>query len=152
MGKFDFIPSVLKELNVTERFHKIRQKPGKPMWFGSRPADRKLVFALPGNPVSALICFRKYVVECLNILEGSSEGSRILAQLTEDIETRATLENYIPVQIQQECGSFYARPVAMNGSGDYACLAQSDGFLQLPSGQAKHTAGERYEVYFWGQR
>ena len=54
MGKADYVPEVLADLGVEVIFHKISQRPGKPMWFGKGPNDQ-LVFALPGNPVSALV-------------------------------------------------------------------------------------------------
>ena len=60
MGKFDYVPQVLNELNVKVLFHKVRQKPGKPFWFGKTKTG-KPVFALPGNPVSTQICaYRMY--------------------------------------------------------------------------------------------
>src|SRR5439155_9634977 len=51
-GKLDLVPGVLQELGVEPRFHKIAMKPGKPVFFGTR--EDKLIFGLPGNPVSAL--------------------------------------------------------------------------------------------------
>ncbi|MFN8671250.1 MAG: molybdopterin molybdotransferase MoeA [Candidatus Sericytochromatia bacterium] len=64
MGKFDFIPQVMKELEVETLFHKISQKPGKPFWLG-KTKDKKLVFGLPGNPVSVLVCFYRYIIPFL---------------------------------------------------------------------------------------
>ncbi len=60
MGKMDLVPQVLEKLGVELVFHHVAQRPGKPMWFGvsqSGPA----VFALPGNPVSTLVCLSRYV-------------------------------------------------------------------------------------------
>ncbi len=62
-GKLDLVPGLLRELGVVEVFHKIRLKPGKPLWFGTarghRPgATPTLVFGLPGNPVSSLVLRR----------------------------------------------------------------------------------------------
>ncbi len=61
MGKADHIPDVLENLGVEVVFHKVSQRPGKPMWFGVS-AQGKAVFALPGNPVSTLACCRQYVI------------------------------------------------------------------------------------------
>ena len=58
-GKKDFIPEVLEKLGFKPIFHKISQKPGKPLYVGNR-ADGKLVFAFPGNPISTLTCFWIY--------------------------------------------------------------------------------------------
>jgi molybdopterin molybdotransferase len=51
-GKFDFIPEVLDELGVKKLFHEVKQRPGKPFWFGKK--GKKIIFAFPGNPVSTL--------------------------------------------------------------------------------------------------
>ncbi|MBC7820282.1 MAG: molybdopterin molybdotransferase MoeA, partial [Planctomycetaceae bacterium] len=60
MGDKDFVPSELSAAGVRQVFHKVNVKPGKPVWFGVRdesPTGRTLVFGLPGNPVSSLVCF-----------------------------------------------------------------------------------------------
>ena len=54
-GRFDFVPATLKALGVEEVFYQVAQRPGRPMWFGVGPRGQ-LVFGLPGNPVSTLIC------------------------------------------------------------------------------------------------
>ena len=59
-GKFDFIPKALEELNVKKIFHRVSQRPGKPLYYGVK--NNKQVFGLPGNPVSSLVCLRKYVI------------------------------------------------------------------------------------------
>ena len=69
MGKADFVPQVLDELGVSIVFHKISQRPGKPMWFGIGPQGQ-VVFALPGNPVSSLVCCRQYVLPALFAASG----------------------------------------------------------------------------------
>ncbi|MBC7474678.1 MAG: molybdopterin molybdotransferase MoeA, partial [Candidatus Sericytochromatia bacterium] len=64
MGKFDYLPDIFKQVGVKELFHKVNQKPGKPMWFGV--STNKAVFGLPGNPVASLICFYKYILPFLD--------------------------------------------------------------------------------------
>ncbi len=58
-GKFDLVPDALAELDVDEVFHKVALRPGKPLWFGVKSFGerRVLVFGLPGNPVSSLVCY-----------------------------------------------------------------------------------------------
>ena len=63
-GKFDYLPDVLEELNVTKHFHKIQQRPGKPFWFGTTDTGNK-IFALPGNPVSSFVCVYMYLQYCI---------------------------------------------------------------------------------------
>ena len=59
MGKYDFLKSVYEEIGVEQLFHKISQKPGKPMFCGV--SNKKFIFGLPGNPISCLICFLEYI-------------------------------------------------------------------------------------------
>jgi len=63
VGDYDFTVDAFESCNVTQVFHKIRQKPGKPILFGTR--DEKLVFGLPGNPASVLTCFYEYVIPAI---------------------------------------------------------------------------------------
>ena len=62
----DLVPSVLEELGVTPHVRQVRMKPGKPMFFGTR--GDTLVFGLPGNPVSAFVCFELFVRPPLRVL------------------------------------------------------------------------------------
>ena len=68
VGDYDFVGKALIELDVKEIFYKIKQKPGKPLFFGKK--ENALVFALPGNPAAALTCFNVYVIKALNLLTG----------------------------------------------------------------------------------
>ena len=72
VGDYDFVGDILTELEVTEAFYKIKQKPGKPMYFGHKA--EKLIFALPGNPASALSCYYNYALPALNLLSGKTDS------------------------------------------------------------------------------
>ena len=91
MGKADYVPQVLDELGVEVVFHGVSQRPGKPMWFGIGP-DGQAVFALPGNPVSTLVCCRQYVIPALANASGASPRNPEFAALAQDVAFRqATL-------------------------------------------------------------
>ena len=75
VGDYDFVKKALKELEVKEIFYKVRQRPGKPLFFGKK--DRVFVFALPGNPASTLSCFYVYVLPLLNRLKGGKSDGLI---------------------------------------------------------------------------
>ena len=68
VGDYDFTVPVLTELGFQTIFHKIRQKPGKPMYFGKN--GNKAAFGLPGNPRSVMICFFEYVYPFINLIMG----------------------------------------------------------------------------------
>jgi molybdopterin molybdotransferase len=71
VGDYDFVGKALHALNVKEIFYKVKQKPGKPLFFGKKAET--LIFALPGNPAAALSCFYMYVYLALNKLSGLNE-------------------------------------------------------------------------------
>jgi molybdopterin molybdotransferase len=130
MGKKDFIPQALAENNVKEIFHKIAQKPGKPMWFGKN--NTTIVFALPGNPVSTYLCTIKYVLPWLKKHLAILEEQNTSVILTEDVVFKPKLNYFLQVKIQQSNGSIYATPLKHHGSGDFISLAEADGFIELP--------------------
>ncbi|MBD0832746.1 molybdopterin molybdotransferase MoeA [Aestuariibaculum sediminum] len=66
VGDYDFVGKALNELNVTEHFYKVKQKPGKPLFFGTKGHTH--IFALPGNPAASLTCFYMYVFTALQKL------------------------------------------------------------------------------------
>ena len=68
VGDYDFVGKALQELEVTQLFYKVKQKPGKPLFFGKR--DEKMIFALPGNPAAALSCFYIYIYSSLQRISG----------------------------------------------------------------------------------
>jgi len=78
VGDYDFVGKALLELGVEQLFYKVRQKPGKPLFFGKK--ENTLVFALPGNPAAALTCFYIYVVKALNVLMGKKPEGLIRTQ------------------------------------------------------------------------
>ncbi len=68
VGDYDYVKEALLKNGVTELFYKINQKPGKPLFFGTK--ENKIVFALPGNPASSLTCFYVYAFPALKKLMG----------------------------------------------------------------------------------
>lgn len=68
VGKYDFVKEVLAALKVKELFYKVAQKPGKPLFVGMK--GRKIVFAVPGNPAAALVCYYQYILPTLDKLSG----------------------------------------------------------------------------------
>lgn len=152
MGKFDFIPQVLTDLNVKKIFHKVRQRPGKPLWFGVGPR-KQMVFGLPGNPVSSLICLHRYVLPALRRylgLEKSALRDTLYAKLGEEVVFNKALTYFLPVKVNfTRAGSVTADPVNVNGSGDLAALVHSDGFIELDAEKKKFIAGESYPLFLW---
>ena len=70
VGDYDFVGKALNELGIEPLFYKVKQKPGKPLFFGKN--EEKIIFALPGNPAAALSCFYIYVLPALERLSGNT--------------------------------------------------------------------------------
>jgi molybdopterin molybdotransferase len=149
MGKADFVPQVLEELGVEVVFHKISQRPGKPMWFGIGP-DKQTVFALPGNPVSSLVCCRQYVLPALFRASGRNTAPARFAVLAEDVEFGADLTCFLPVRtVSLNDGSIRATPVPTNTSGDFASLSGTDGYVELQKDESVFPAGSVVPLHLW---
>jgi molybdopterin molybdotransferase len=143
-GKLDFVPEVLQELGVTAHFHKVEMKPGKPVFFGTR--DRTLVFGLPGNPVSAYVCFELFVRPALRLLRGLSDPGIDLPQvpLGEDFAYRTDRPTYHPAWL--EAAPWRVKAVPWFGSPDLRGILTCNCFVVLPPGNHQHQAGQLFPV------
>ncbi len=149
MGKLDLIPQVLERLGVRQIFHKIAQRPGKPMWFGVAPSGTT-VFALPGNPVSTLVCLARYVVPALDRAMALTAKAPERLALGKAVTISHSLTFFLPVKLQtDEWGRTWARPSPTNGSGDFTALAGTEGFVELPAGPAELPKGFVATLYRW---
>lgn len=93
-GDYDFVLPAAENCGVTKLFHKIKQRPGKPLYFGKK--DNKLVFGLPGNPSSVLTCFYVYVLTALSFLTKQKTGLRyIQAPLSKPLQKTARLTVFL---------------------------------------------------------
>lgn len=147
MGKFDYVPEVLKKLGVRVLFHKVKQKPGKPFWFGKK--GRKIIFALPGNPVSTQVGTYRFVIPHLKKAVGMNDPQQF-AILKNNFNLNTDFTFFLPVKIQSNSkAQLEATPVLTGGSGDFGSLAESDGFMELPSGQKIFKAGFISPIYRW---
>ena len=120
-GKKDLIPGVLAEAGFETVFHKISQKPGKPMLVATRP-DGKVVFAFPGNPISTLTCFWVYFLPWV-----SGEWAEYNVKEIKFLpKPSAELDQWIPVE--------NGEVLAHNGSGDLISWSRADGLVWQKAG------------------
>jgi molybdopterin molybdotransferase len=149
MGKYDYIPQIMDELGMRLVFHKILQRPGLPMWFGVSAQD-KPVFALPGNPVSSLVCLERYVLPAIRTALGATLPERQTVQLADAIHFEPDLTCFKPVQLDTNAdGELHATLKETNTSGDFVSLAGTDGFVELSRGQDNFAAGKPVPFYQW---
>jgi molybdopterin molybdotransferase len=149
MGRFDLVPKVLIDLGVEQVFHKIAQRPGKPMWFGIGPQGQA-VFGLPGNPVSTLVCLIRYVIPAIGAAMGTKRETPERFALAAPVAFESPLTYFLPVTIEHDdWGRPWAYPRATRGSGDFLSLAATDGFVELPPGPNTFPKGFVASVYRW---
>lgn len=142
-GKFDFLPDVLEELGVVKHFHKVKQRPGKPFWFGTAP-NGTTVFALPGNPVSTFACANVYIKHWLNQSLGTSPQT-IYVKLNQDIDFLPPLTFFLECRAAfNTSGELVATPFRGHGSGDFANMSLANGFVILPDDKSEFKKGEVY--------
>ncbi len=154
-GVLDLIPKVLADAGVEQIFHKVNLKPGKPMWFGVHESDgrKTLVFGLPGNPVSSLVCFELFARAAIEKLRGAGDVAlpMVHARLSQAHQQRGDRPVYFPAAITNgeaaSGGLPVATPLPWQGSADLATLAQADCLIYFPAGKNSYTAGDVVEAY-----
>lgn len=161
-GVLDLVPSVLKDLGVEQVFHKIRLKPGKPLWFGvakktspRTPSESRtlnpepLVFGVPGNPVSSLVCFELFVRPAIEKLMGGKdpEPLRVLpARLANEFNHRGDRPTYFPAVVRREGRELLADLVRWRGSADIRGLTLANALAIFAAGDRLWPAGEPIDV------
>ncbi len=150
MGKFDYLPQALEQTGVAKLFHKVKQRPGKPFWFG---ADKSgvLAFAFPGNPVATFMCLHRYFLPWLNATLGLPGQAPKFAALAADFVFEPDLQYFLQVKVNYNSdASLTATPLAGNGSGDFANLADTDAFMELPAGRSEFYKDEIFRIWPFG--
>lgn len=125
MGKYDCVSKSLEENAVTKHFHGVKQKPGKPFFFGSKKGTK--IFAFPGNPISVLHCATRFLLPHLK--KSSEEFARSVSTYTNN----SNLTVYLPAIISTNReGSRVVERVRQNGSGDFMGAVGANGFVEIP--------------------
>ena len=143
-GKFDYLPEVLDELGVEKLFHKVRQRPGKPFWFGKK--EDTTVFAFPGNPVSTFVSCMKYFYPWFQRSTGINYQNNNFAILAKDFNFKPDLTYFLQVKLENKNVQLLANPIAGHGSGDLANLVDNDAFIELPTGKQSFSKGEVFPL------
>lgn len=141
-GDFDFVPQILKDLGVQLYFEKVAIQPGKPTVFGTY--GNKLIFGMPGNPVSTFVVFEVFVKTILYRAMGYQYSPSIVKGVMEnDFKRKRKVRTaYIPV-IYHETG--VVETIEYHGSAHLYALAKANGLLEIPRGVQEIPKGE--EVY-----
>ncbi len=149
-GKRDLVPEILDELGVRALFHKVALKPGKPLLFGTLARTGqppRLVFGLPGNPVSSFVCFELFVRPALAILAGRNATNLLRkATLAEGLTMRSDRPTYHPALLEATGQGEVVRRVPWFGSSDLRGVGAANALMVIPAGDQTMTAGTSVEV------
>ncbi|HEY3781758.1 MAG TPA: gephyrin-like molybdotransferase Glp [Fimbriimonadaceae bacterium] len=147
VGDHDLIRPALKKLGVEELIWGISVRPGKPFYFGKK--GKKLIFGLPGNPVSGLVCFQLFVRPALLQMMGHDEGAfqPISATLESAAQGDPSRTVFARANLDLKNGVYTAFPADAQESYMSSGLAGSNGLIAVPCGAAEIASGSKVDVY-----
>ena len=152
-GKLDLVPSELANAGVEQVFHKINMKPGKPLWFGvlQREVRPCVVFGLPGNPVSTMVCFELFVRTAIRQLRGEKLvlPQRFEARLSHAHRHKDDRETYFPAAVETGVDGRTVTLMNWHGSADLQSTVDANAVAVFPARPSEYAAGDRVEVILW---
>lgn len=144
MGEFDFVPEIMRKLDVNILFQSIAVQPGKPTVFGTKGTD-KFIFGLPGNPVSSFMQFELLVKPLIHSLQDRSFSPLAIKMPMGSKYSRkkSVRKSFIPVNITKE-GTVV--PVDYHGSAHIHALDKADALISIPIGETQLEEGQIVHV------
>nr|WP_315177270.1 gephyrin-like molybdotransferase Glp [uncultured Flavobacterium sp.] len=144
VGDYDFTMNALEKCDVNAVFHKIKQKPGKPLLFGTK-ADT-VIFGLPGNPASVLTCFYEYVLPAIGIMtERNVKLQTKKMVLTQEYQKQAGMTHFLKASYKDDL-------VALEtGQESYklSSFANANCLVIIPENASKIESGQEIEVHLF---
>ena len=129
MGKYDLVEQVLADLGAEFHFTGVQIRPGRPAVFGT--CRNKLVFGLPGNPVSTMVTFELFVLPAIDVFGGAVPRQLPVfrARLATPVREKGPITHFLPARIEWEGREARVSQLSWQGSGDIVALALANGFL-----------------------
>ncbi|HEY0280882.1 MAG TPA: gephyrin-like molybdotransferase Glp [Solirubrobacterales bacterium] len=147
VGPHDHVKGALAENKIEQLFWRIALKPGKPTWFGVREKEAALVVGLPGNPVSAMVCFLLLVRPALRKMLGTDPAERrMVAHLDDDCEREPRRLHAVRCGLELREDGWHARSTGGQASHILTSMLGADGLALIPAGNGPLTAGSQVEV------
>ena len=145
VGPHDHVKAGFAAAGIQERFWRVALRPGKPVWFGTHGS--KLAFGLPGNPVSAVVCFHLFVRPALLALQGASPISpRLSARLASPVKLNPTREQALRVCLRWESDGAVAELTGPQGSHQLSSMLSADALAFIPAGEGKADVGQLVDI------
>ena len=143
VGDYDFVLQAATDCGVEKLFHKVKQRPGKPLYFGKK--DNKIVFGLPGNPSSVLTCFYEYVVEALMLMMKKQSVVKVTsASMANDFKKIAGLTFFLKGLLQDDNTVI---PLDAQESYRLSSYAKANSLIRLDEERTEYKKGEIVEVH-----
>jgi molybdopterin molybdotransferase len=148
VGDRDHVRGVLEKLGCTLEFWGVEMKPGYPVAFGRFADSGPLVFALPGNPVSAMVTFEQFVRPALRKLAGHRALFRpnIEARLSHALTKTAGRLHFVRVVLERRNGEVFATSTGSQSSGVLISMSRADGLLIFPADATELAEGASARV------
>ena len=143
VGDYDFVGKALEELKTQEIFYKVKQKPGKPLFYGINQS--KHIFALPGNPASSLTCFYMYVIPLIHRLSGRKKIGlqKDTARLKEDLIKQGDRAQFFKAYVHNRS----CQILGGQNSSMLNTFSLANALAYLPEDKSELKEGEDIEVY-----
>jgi molybdopterin molybdotransferase len=151
VGPHDHVKPALAALGVEERFWRVALKPGKPTWFGTR--GEKLVFGLPGNPVSAMVTFHLFALPALRRMAGATPAdTRVRAILDVTVPRSPNRDEVIRCRLDARDDGWHVAPTKAQGSHVLSSMLDADALALVGAGEGEIAAGEKVDIELvrWG--
>lgn len=142
VGDYDFVGKALRELETQEIFYKIKQKPGKPLFFGKR--SECFVFALPGNPASALTCFYMYALPMLRFYSGDKDP--YLPKVSRKMSHNYTVKGIRAQFLKAIVSGHNVSVLSQQSSAMIAGFIEANAYVFVPENSTEIKEGEPVEV------
>ena len=151
-GKFDFVPSVVSKFKLSNYFKSVAIRPGKPVLFAKIKGKSKVIFGLPGNPVSSAACFRFFVYPYLRNLLGIKEEISFKAILKNEFKKKKDFTRFVKSKLSTTSnGKLEVEILKGQESFRIKSFIQSNIWVMLPSGKEKFKKGETVDCFFPNQ-
>jgi len=146
MGSYDFVKPALEAVGAEIVFHKVTQKPGKPLLFAILP-NGTLYFGLPGNPVSTVVNCRFYVHYALSVMQQKPLETPLKLRLENDIEKPEGLAVFLKARCVRGKGGAIVRALEGQESFQTMPLLEMNGWIVLSEHVGSMQAGDMVNFY-----
>jgi molybdopterin molybdotransferase len=148
-GKFDFIPDIVKKFKLSSYFKSVAIRPGKPVLFAKIKNKQKVIFGLPGNPMSSAACFRFFVYPYITNVMGISEEKPISAILKNDFIKKKNFTRFAKSKLNTtKNGKIEVEILKGQESFRIKSFVKSNIWAVLPAGKSKFKKGQIVDCFF----